>query len=480
MLDCEFDVKHGIATVTLAKSRFGFSTKMSLEATLTKLEQLAPNGIIFDASGLSKMSSGMLGGLFDAILRLERGRAFRTYALALAVCGLPRKTMALVTAQGLDRLLPLFATVADAMRDPSFKSIQLRGVRGVVLCANQGTRLAPLTSDQPVAMLDFLGRPIVEHVLEHAAKFGVRDFVLNPGFCAKQLCNFAHSYTAGSVFCVNESTWQKSQSNDVSTLVQLQKAHGEFLGDTFVMQSSVLSDLDLADMMRFHKKTGADATIAVAKNRRASACDSDGLSAEEHVSAILISPHAAEALVKQNHMLRETMLIRALRAAHLNVQVFVSDHDTVPIKCGADYYASQAAVLNDGAFGISPKGEHVSSKVWVDTDAKIDPKIEVEGPCYIGPKAQVSRGVVLKGTNVVGARSVLRKNSVVSNSIIASDTEVGKNVFVDHMITNSHWSISHKFADGSLQNRAVLDGIKPANGLVQTQIQRLQKVSKIA
>ncbi len=480
MLECEISEDQGIATVTLKKPRFGFGAGQTLEDGLSTLEQLDPKGIIFDASGLKKMSHGMLVGLLDVFIRLERARAFRSFALALALCSLPEKTFALAKAQGFDRIIPLFSNIKSARAHTSFKSIQLQGVPSVVLCANQGTRLAPMTNETPAALLDFLGRPMLGRVLDHAGKFGLRHFIVNPGFCERQVNDFAQKQTAASIFCVNESSWQTKQFDDVATLVRLHRAHGGFGRDTFVFQSNVLSDADLGDMMQFHRKTGADATIAVGQNRRPSACDGGDQNTDHLASAILLSPWAAETLAKQSYKIRDTRIIPALRAAHLDIQLFVSDHSAAAIKCGADYFACQAAVLKHCAFGVKPIGDEIAPQTWLAYGSEVDSKVEIGGPCFIAENARVSRGTVLQGTNVIGDRSIVHRNAVLSNSILMPDTQAHKNSFVDHIITSAKWSINHRFADGSLQNRAVLDGISSAMEVTETHQDRFPKIAEIA
>jgi D,D-heptose 1,7-bisphosphate phosphatase len=53
--------------------------------------------------------------------------------------------------------------------------------QGVILIGGQGTRLGPLTQSVAKPMLDVAGRPFVEHVISHLARFGVRKVILLAG-----------------------------------------------------------------------------------------------------------------------------------------------------------------------------------------------------------------------------------------------------------------------------------------------------------
>jgi NDP-sugar pyrophosphorylase family protein len=480
MLECEILIKDDIATVVVRKPIFGFAKYTTLEETCKRIEQMALPGVIFDVSRLKKVSHGMLGGLIEVLVRLERARAFRPFATALALCALPQKARERVISQGVDRVLPLFDTIESALDHPSFKSIALQGTRAIVLCAKQGARLAPLTSDTPVGMLDFLGRPILQRVMEHAGRFGIREFVMNPGFNNRSVSSFAQTQSAASVFCVNENSWQTAHSNDVATLVRLHCAHDAFLNDTFILQSNILSNLDLAAMMKFHRQQGADATISVVPNRWLSACDRPSAKAEERISAIILSPRAAETMAKSPSLQNEHLIIPALRSARLNVRSFTSDHEAASIKCGADYYGCQAETLAHGTFEVVPHGEEIAPKTWVSASARIDKKVDLEGPVYIGADAHLVRGSVFKGINVVGCRSKVQKNVVISNSLVMPETNVAANTFVDHIIASGQWAVNHKFANGSLQNRAPLEGVSDVRDQVTNRHQEAQQIVKIA
>lgn len=53
--------------------------------------------------------------------------------------------------------------------------------QGVVLIGGLGTRLGALTRDTPKPLIEVGGRPFVEHVIAHLARFGVDDIVLLAG-----------------------------------------------------------------------------------------------------------------------------------------------------------------------------------------------------------------------------------------------------------------------------------------------------------
>jgi len=53
---------------------------------------------------------------------------------------------------------------------------------GVVLAAGEGTRMGPLTADQPKALVTVAGQPLVEHVFDALLSVGVDRFVVVVGY----------------------------------------------------------------------------------------------------------------------------------------------------------------------------------------------------------------------------------------------------------------------------------------------------------
>ena len=132
MLECEITQDRDIATVLLKKPRFGFLVGTTLQDGLSILERMAPKGVLFDASQLPRATHGMLSALLEAILHLERARAFRSFAQAIAVCGLQDRALVRAKNIGLERIVPMFANVQLALTHERFRSLQLCGVRSVV------------------------------------------------------------------------------------------------------------------------------------------------------------------------------------------------------------------------------------------------------------------------------------------------------------------------------------------------------------
>src|SRR6266571_5087432 len=131
-----------------------------------------------------------------------------------------------------------------------------RATRAVILAGGRGTRLAPYTSVLPKPLMPIGDRAILELVVERLAKFGIRDIT----FCVGYL-----SHLIRAVF-------DSRQGKEVRIrYVQEEEALGtagplrlvDDICDTFiVMNGDVLTDLDYADLLDYHRTSGNALTIA--------------------------------------------------------------------------------------------------------------------------------------------------------------------------------------------------------------------------
>ena len=134
-------------------------------------------------------------------------------------------------------------------------------MKAMVLAAGLGTRLRPLTNDRPKALVEVGGRTMLEIVLERLRTFGVNEAIVNTHHFAAMVRDYLEA--RGNFGMRIEISPEEAL---LDTGGGLKKAAWFFLeGDEpfFVHNVDVMSEIDLAGMMRFHREQGALATLAV-------------------------------------------------------------------------------------------------------------------------------------------------------------------------------------------------------------------------
>lgn len=131
-------------------------------------------------------------------------------------------------------------------------------MRAVVLVGGFGTRLRPLTLHVPKPMLPVGHRPIVELLMNELAAAGVTDVVLALGFKPEP---FLAAFPDGT--CAGLRLHYAVEPEPLDTAGAIGFAAGQIgMDDTFVVvNGDVLTDLDIASLVRFHRDRGAEATL---------------------------------------------------------------------------------------------------------------------------------------------------------------------------------------------------------------------------
>jgi len=139
-------------------------------------------------------------------------------------------------------------------------------MKAMILAAGLGTRLRPLTDDRPKALVEIAGRTLLEITLRRLSSFGVREVIINVHHFANLVIDYLKRNS-------NFGLRVEISLEDVllDTGGGLKKAAWFFLQDgspdePFLLHNvDVISNIDLAVMLKAHQKTHALATLAVQK-----------------------------------------------------------------------------------------------------------------------------------------------------------------------------------------------------------------------
>jgi NDP-sugar pyrophosphorylase family protein/flavin reductase (DIM6/NTAB) family NADH-FMN oxidoreductase RutF len=130
------------------------------------------------------------------------------------------------------------------------------GTRAVVLAGGRGTRLAPFTSILPKPLMPVGERAILELVVEQLEACGITDITFCVGYLSHLIRAVFDSRENGHVHI------RYVQEQDaLGTSGPLRLVDG--LDDTFiVMNGDVLTNIDYADLLAYHRESGNVLTIA--------------------------------------------------------------------------------------------------------------------------------------------------------------------------------------------------------------------------
>jgi len=133
------------------------------------------------------------------------------------------------------------------------------GIKAVVMAGGEGTRLRPMTANQPKPLLPVLNRPIMEHVLRLLRRHGFTDTVVTVQFLASLIRNY---FGDGDELGMNLQ--YATEETPLGTAGSVKNAEAELRDGRFlVISGDALTDIDLTDMARFHQANNALVTVAL-------------------------------------------------------------------------------------------------------------------------------------------------------------------------------------------------------------------------
>ena len=131
-------------------------------------------------------------------------------------------------------------------------------MKAVVMAGGEGTRLRPLTSNQPKPMVPIVGKPCMEHILELVREHGFEDVIVTVAFLPQAIRSyFGNGESLGLTieYSVEESPLGTAGSVRLAS---------DRLDDTFlVISGDALCDIDLTKLVAFHREKEAAVTIGL-------------------------------------------------------------------------------------------------------------------------------------------------------------------------------------------------------------------------
>lgn len=134
-------------------------------------------------------------------------------------------------------------------------------MQAFVLCGGLGTRLAGMLGEQPKPMAPIAGRPFLEYLLAYLKRHGLREVVLCLGYRAEAIA--AHFGDGGAL---GMRIAYSREDAPLGTGGAFRQAASLLVGDHLLaMNGDSLFDMDLADLVAYHHRQHALATIALAQ-----------------------------------------------------------------------------------------------------------------------------------------------------------------------------------------------------------------------
>jgi NDP-sugar pyrophosphorylase family protein len=137
-------------------------------------------------------------------------------------------------------------------------------MKAMIMAAGLGTRLRPLTHDRPKALVEINGHSLLEIAIARLRQFGVREVIINAHHFAERMIEYVKAKkNFGMRVEISREDVLLDTGGGLKKAAWFFLEEGASAGPFIVHNVDVLSTVDLAQMLEFHRQNHVLATLAV-------------------------------------------------------------------------------------------------------------------------------------------------------------------------------------------------------------------------
>ena len=317
-------------------------------------------------------------------------------------------------------------------------------MRAVVMAGGEGTRLRPLTSNQPKPMVPIVGKPCMEHILELLRGHGFEDVIVTVAFLPQAIRSY---FGDGEALGLRlEYSVEDSPLGTAGSV----KLAGRKLDETFVVISGdALCDVDLGELVRFHREREAAVTIGLKSVDNPLefgivVTDEDG-----RIERFLEKPSWGQVFsdtINTGIYVLEPEVMRHVptdRPFDFSKELFplllemgrplyghVFEGYWQDVGDLAQYRQANFDAL-DEKVSLSIPGIRLRGNIWVGEGVEIDDLEAVAGPAFIGNYCRIAPDAVVGPHSILGASVTLRERARTQRCVVDASTHIGRSSIVE-------------------------------------------------
>ena len=318
--------------------------------------------------------------------------------------------------------------------------------------------LKPMTYTKPEPMIPIAGRPMIGHMLDHLQKHFITDIALALDvYPSEELTEYFENGNQfdflylDDIFCATAKRWKNPK----------------YIDDTIVIfQGDIITNVNISEMISFHKKSGALLTVALSKVGDFCNNNVSGLEEDEKSDGLFEKPYdyrtkgltntgiyitEPEAL---DHMLEKTIFSPHDKLAFPldidEMSYYVDDNFGIKIKNVDNYMNANHIILENSNKRISSDliGD-VYGDVNIGENTEIGESL-IMGPTWIGDDVEIEDNCFIGPYSCIGNGTHIQRNCDIGKSVLFEDVYVGEKTNIRDSIVGEYCVIGNNaFINGS-------------------------------
>ena len=311
-------------------------------------------------------------------------------------------------------------------------------MQAVIMAGGEGSRLRPLTSNLPKPMLPIANRPMMEHIIMLLREHGVTDVVATVQFLASLIRNY---FGDGSDLGVSLS--YATEEVPLGTAGSVLGAREMLSGPFLVISGDALTDIDLDEVIRFHRARDAAATLVLKHVQDPLEfgivmTTEDGrierflekptwgqvFSDTINTGIYVLEPEVLDLIPPDEPYDFSSQLFPAMLDKGLPLYGFVTDAYWADVGTTDAFVQAQYDVLSGNVKADLP-GFELRPGVWVGEDVDIAPSARIEGPALIGDNSRIGAGATIGPGSVIAGNAIVADDALVTGAVVMERAYVG-------------------------------------------------------
>ena len=307
------------------------------------------------------------------------------------------------------------------------------------MAGGEGTRLRPLTSNQPKPMVPIVGKPCMEHILELLKQHGLEDVIVTVAFMPQAIRGY---FGNGDTLGLNiEYSVEESPLGTAGSV----RLASDRLDETFVVISGdALCDVDLTDLIRFHRDKRAAVTIGLKSVENPLEFGIVVTDEEGRIERFLEKPSWSQVFsdtINTGIYVLEPEVLRHIptdRPYDFSKELF-----PLLLEMGRPLYGyvfedywqdignlDQFRQANfdalDERVRLNVPGIRLRGNVWLGEGVEVDDLDAIEGPAYLGNYCRVAADATVGPYSVLASSVTLLERARTERSVVDAATHIGR------------------------------------------------------
>lgn len=344
-------------------------------------------------------------------------------------------------------------------------------MKAMILAAGKGTRVRPLTYDLPKPMIPILGKPVMAYLIEHLAKYGVTEIMVNVSYLHEKIEEY---FGDGHQYGVQIGYSFEGYTNDDNEVVaqpigsaggmkKIQQFGGFFDDTTIVLCGDAVINLDIKSALFEHRRKGALASVITREvpwdkvsSYGVVVSDKDGCiqafqekpgqaeALSNHVSTgiYIFEPAVLELIPQDTNFDIGSDLFPLLVEKGLPFYAQARTFSWIDIGNIKDYWAVSQSVMAGEVAHMDVPGYQLEEGIWVGLNTRIEWEgTVIEGPVYIGSGCKVEAGATIIGPSWIGHGSHICAGARVVRSMLFDYTRILPGVLIEESIVFKEYTV---------------------------------------